>query len=553
MEQASSSTPPLPAERAARPPVLTVARVVSFLVLVGILIVIATIFFRVMATFLVPLFLAALLGVVVQPLHRWTLEKCRGYRHVAAGITTGLVLLIVLLPIGLVITTATLEGLSLIDQLQLADVRAKLDTLRENLHLNMPERANLHRFEAVLKRWRAEELAGELPAIDKKMVENLLARTVEMEAWVKGQGPNAPAADITRLRESLVALRDADPGSIQADAALIECDAEFKEFKRDLLGGTYRAWLADTANPTDEEMDQLRNNLRSAAGPALELGGETMVLAGRVVFGVLIMIAALFFFLAEGSKMVEALIRISPLEEQHVRELVAEFDRACRAIVSATLLSAIVQGLLAGIGFYVAGLRGSVALLMLLTMVLSLVPFTGAAAVWIPTSLYLYFYEGNLTAAIGLALYGALIVSTSDNFIKPLVLSGQSNLHPLLALLSVLGGLQALGPIGIVVGPMAVVFLQTLLKLLQRELSSIDRSSWSFWRGFGNPGSIAPATAPAAAEAGLSEVPPEVPATDPAAPAAPPAAQPPASGNGSAGTGGPRPNQPGRQGKKRRK
>src|SRR6186713_323666 len=107
---------PVP-DRAGRPAALTVARVVSFLVLVGILIVIATIFFRVMATFLVPLFLAALLGVVVQPLHRWTLEKCRGYRHVAAGITTGLVLLIVLLPIGLVITTATLEGLSLIDQL----------------------------------------------------------------------------------------------------------------------------------------------------------------------------------------------------------------------------------------------------------------------------------------------------------------------------------------------------------------------------------------------------------------------------------------------------
>ena len=101
------------------------------------------------------------------------------------------------------------------------------------------------------------------------------------------------------------------------------------------------------------------------------------------------------------------MVRISPLEEQHVRELVAEFDRACRAIVSATLLSAVVQGLLAGIGFYFAGLRGSVALLMLLTMVLALVPFTGAAAVWIPVSLYLYFYRGQLVAAIGLAIYGA--------------------------------------------------------------------------------------------------------------------------------------------------
>lgn len=542
MDQAPVSSP----APAARPPVLTVARVVSFLVLVAILIAIATIFFRVMAGFLVPLFLAALLGVVVQPMHRWILGKCQGYRHLAAGITTSVVLLIVLLPIGLVITTATLEGLSLIDQLQLADVRVKLDNLRENLHLNMPQRANLHRFEAVLKRWRTEELAGEVPSIDKTMVENLLERADEMEAWVKGQGPDAPEADITRLREALVALREAAPGSIQADSALIQCDAEFKDFKRDLLGGTYRAWIADTANPTDQEMEVLRNNLKSAAGPVLSFGGETLALAGKVIFGILIMIAALFFFLAEGSKMVEALIRISPLEEQHIRELVAEFDRACRAIVSATLLSAIAQGLLAGIGFYVAGLRGSVALLMLLTMVLSLVPFTGAAAVWIPTSLYLYFYEGNLVAAIGLALYGALIVSTSDNFIKPLVLSGQSNLHPLLALLSVIGGLQALGPIGIVVGPMAVVFLQTLLRLLQRELSSIDRSSWTFWRGFGNPGGGSPATSPAVGGALASEASSEAPTADSAA-------RPAASGNGSENSGNPRPNSPAKQSKKRRK
>ncbi|MEM9412746.1 MAG: AI-2E family transporter, partial [Planctomycetota bacterium] len=63
-----------------------------------------------------------------------------------------------------------------------------------------------------------------------------------------------------------------------------------------------------------------------------------------------------------------------------------------------------------------------------------------------------------------------------DNFIKPLVLHGQSNLHPLFALLSILGGVSALGPIGILIGPMIVAFLQTLLKLLQRELVTLDQA-----------------------------------------------------------------------------
>jgi len=82
-----------------------------------------------------------------------------------------------------------------------------------------------------------------------------------------------------------------------------------------------------------------------------------------------------------------------------------------------------------------------------------------------------------MLAAGLLAAYGAGIVSLADNVIKPMVLHGQSNLHPLLALLSVLGGVQALGPIGVLVGPMVVVFLQTLLNILQRELISIEQSS----------------------------------------------------------------------------
>jgi predicted PurR-regulated permease PerM len=71
---------------------------------------------------------------------------------------------------------------------------------------------------------------------------------------------------------------------------------------------------------------------------------------------------------------------------------------------------------------------------------------------------------------MALAIYCGLIVSTSDNIIKPLVLHGQSGIHPLFALLSILGGVTALGPIGILVGPMLVAFLQALLSMLNMEL-----------------------------------------------------------------------------------
>jgi predicted PurR-regulated permease PerM len=92
----------------------------------------------------------------------------------------------------------------------------------------------------------------------------------------------------------------------------------------------------------------------------------------------------------------------------------------------------------------------------------------------VPASLYLLFFVKSTWGAIGLALWGACVVSTIDNVIKPIVLHGQSKLHPLLALLSVLGGVAALGPIGIFVGPIAVAFLQAALTMLQTELDTIS-------------------------------------------------------------------------------
>lgn len=176
--------------------------------------------------------------------------------------------------------------------------------------------------------------------------------------------------------------------------------------------------------------------------------------------------------------MLKGLHSLSPIDDNHEEELVLEFTRVSRAVVLATLLSAAAQGILAGIGFWVCGLD-SIFLLTLLSGVLAMVPFVGAAAVWIPCALYLFFVDNNPWTAVGLAIYGVLVISMADNFIKPWILHGQSNLHPLLALLSVIGGVTVLGPIGILVGPMIVVFLQTLLKILQREMLLMDNSNSS--------------------------------------------------------------------------
>ena len=215
---------------------------------------------------------------------------------------------------------------------------------------------------------------------------------------------------------------------------------------------------------------ELRKVAEEWIGP---IAARAPVVIVKLLIGLIVMTVSLFYFLADGRRMLEAVTRLVPLDRRYQWQLLDEFEEVSRAVVSSTLLAAIVQAVLAGFGFYIAGL-GGVFLLTLLTFFGALVPFVGAAAVWGTASLYLLFFVKNTWAAAGLALWGACVVSTVDNIIKPIVLHGQSKLHPLLALLSVLGGVGALGPIGIFVGPIAVAFLQAALTMLQAEIVSLS-------------------------------------------------------------------------------
>jgi predicted PurR-regulated permease PerM len=213
-------------------------------------------------------------------------------------------------------------------------------------------------------------------------------------------------------------------------------------------------------------------------GPHVLAGVQTIL---GMLIGLVIMVVSLYFFLADGPKMINTIMQISPLEEEHELELLARFGQISRSVVVATLASAIAQGIVAGIGYYF-WLPGDapVFLLTALTMVFAIVPFIGAAGVWVPVCLGLLLLPNldnqpigsNWISVASFALYCTVVVSGLDNLIKPYVLHGQANLHPLLALLSILGGVKVLGPIGILVGPMLVSFLQALLSIFQREVEN---------------------------------------------------------------------------------
>jgi predicted PurR-regulated permease PerM len=454
------------------------SRVTSLVVLIGIVLIIGFFAFRVLSTFLVPLFLAVLLVLIFQPLHKRVVEWCRGRQRLAALATTAIVLLLVLVPAGLVLTLAAAEGVSLAKRFDPDVTQQRLTQLRGRLGLQIPAARELRGIENALTgllklsqdRASQEEQQAEIEAL-RQRVDELEARLREARALPEG-------LSLEPLRNNLSELAATRAGTLDNQNAAAAAFRAFSTFRTDLLGGPVAESLKLAANPGSEQLAafhlQVADWVQEWLAPA---AGATGVYLAQTLLGLVIMIVSVYFFFVDGPMIIAALTRLSPLDDRYERELLDEFDRVSRAVVLATLLSAVVQGVLAGIGFWVAGVN-AVFLLTLLTMLCALVPFVGAAAVWISVCLWLVFFEDRWLAAILLAVYGTAIISTADNVVKPMVLHGRSNLHPLLALLSILGGVQALGPIGILIGPMIVAFLQTLLNILSRELTAMaERSS----------------------------------------------------------------------------
>jgi predicted PurR-regulated permease PerM len=132
-----------------------------------------------------------------------------------------------------------------------------------------------------------------------------------------------------------------------------------------------------------------------------------------------------------------------------------------RGVVFGILGSLLAQGILAGVGFLVAGVPGAL-LLGFLTLFLSLVP-GGPALLWLPASVWLY-KQGATGWAIFLALWGLLVVGTADNVIKPYLIGRGSDLPFIIVLLGVLGGALAFGVIGIFLGPTLLAVGYTVVR-----------------------------------------------------------------------------------------
>ncbi len=185
-----------------------------------------------------------------------------------------------------------------------------------------------------------------------------------------------------------------------------------------------------------------------------------------------------FFLLKDGRVILRKWENLTPLDVDQDRRIRREFAIVCQAVVSSTILAALAQALVFGLGLGMMdlvlglGLMRWLVLLVLLLFVGAMVPMFGAPIVWLPLAAWL-LYEGQYLAGTLLILLGAIVVGNIDNLVRMLVLRGSAGLHPLLALVSVLGGIESMGMIGVFVGPVIAGISITLLQIVKSQLDAL--------------------------------------------------------------------------------
>ena len=216
--------------------------------------------------------------------------------------------------------------------------------------------------------------------------------------------------------------------------------------------------------PDQAQIMENVGNAAKAAGAFL-VAGASSITTGTAVFllDLFVMLYAMFFFLRDGRKIVEKIFYYTPLNHQEEARLLQRFTSVTRATIKGTLVIGVIQGTLAGFGFWAAGIEGAAFWGTLMT-ILSVVPGIGSALIWVPGVVYLYI-TGHALAATLLLVWCLVIVGTIDNVLRPTLVGKDAKIPDLLILIGTLGGLYLFGPIGFIVGPIVCGLFLTVLDI----------------------------------------------------------------------------------------
>jgi predicted PurR-regulated permease PerM len=188
---------------------------------------------------------------------------------------------------------------------------------------------------------------------------------------------------------------------------------------------------------------------------------ELISLGLRLSLGFLLVVFVVYYLLRDGDRFVEWVIEMAPMENSVCSRLFVRIDDTTWGVVVGHLFVAVLQGLVGGVGLFVAGVPNAVFWTFAMIF-LAVLPIIGAFLVWAPAAGYL-FAVGQTNAGIFLFVYGLIVVSLVDNYARPLFIDREAGLNPAVILVGVFGGTYAIGATGLFIGPIVLaVFVATI-------------------------------------------------------------------------------------------
>jgi predicted PurR-regulated permease PerM len=235
--------------------------------------------------------------------------------------------------------------------------------------------------------------------------------------------------------------------------------------------GRVIGWLGQYVNIEElRSVEFLKERLKGMGGA---IAGQALGFVGGLVGAIVqvfFVIFTMYYLFRDGERFVRALPDTLPLKREQSEKI---FERT-RDVISASLYGvlviAVIQGALGGLAFWTLGLPSAIVWAVAMTF-LSMIPMAGSFVVWVPAAIYLAL-TGHWGKALLLAAWGALVIGTVDNFLRPKLVGERTKLHELFIFFAVLGGLQVFGVVGIVLGPVVLAITLALLDVFRQTQQS---------------------------------------------------------------------------------
>jgi predicted PurR-regulated permease PerM len=219
---------------------------------------------------------------------------------------------------------------------------------------------------------------------------------------------------------------------------------------------------------------QIQDVVLYASSAAEKAAQRALEGSPRVAFHTALLLIAFYFFLLEGPRILRWMERISPLDPRQTEDLIAEFRSVSRASILGAALAALFQGVAATVGFLLVGVPNPV-FFGALTMAASFVPVVGTLVVWLPAVAFLWLF-GHHTSSMALLAWCLLLIVGAEHAGKPFLLRalrrGGETMHTGLVFLSLLGGIEMFGPIGLVLGPLLIAWFLAMVRIYERDFFS---------------------------------------------------------------------------------